>query len=234
MRTIKMDAGVGNKTMNEERGKNSSERGAVLIVVVVLSAIALAVATSLLYMITAGTKISGMERRYRTARDASYGSVEVLGQMIFTKQTNTDPSFLNPLNPTYPADTSGCQGTAGASTATGLRAKILTDSSTWTAVCNPVGMINPDVLNSYDFSFDIGTSPVYRVYARIVNTIRGNTMGGYAGQEVGSTLDTHQGVVSMQTELPVENIPFSYLIEIDTRNLSDKNERSRLSVFYHY
>ena len=214
--------------------KRHSERGAVLIVVVILSAIALAVATSLLYMITTGTKLSGMEQRYRTARDASYGAVEVLGQLIFSKQSNTSAAFLVSLNPAYPVESSGCGGTVGATSASGLAAKVLTPSTSWNASCNKSSVIDPAVSTTYDLSFEIGTGPVYKVYAKIIDTMQGNTLGSYAGKEAGGQLDTHAGVVSTQAELPVESIPYSYLMEIDTRNLSNASERSRLSVFYHY
>lgn len=214
--------------------KKHSERGAVLIVVVILSAIALAVATSLLYMVTAGTKISGMEKRYRTARDASYGAVEVLGQVIFSKQSNTTTAFLTPLNTATPVDTSGCASLPGAQTANGLSTKILLSSSAWNSSCNKSSLIDPAVLSTYDISFEIGTNPVYRVYAKIIDTMQGNTLGSYGGKESGGRLDTHSGVVTTASELPVVSVPYSYLMEIDTRNLSDTSERSRLSVFYHY
>lgn len=230
-----METRARNKTRNAAGSGNlGSERGAVLLVVIILSAIALAVATSLLYMITTSTQISGMEKRFRTARDANFGAVEVLGQMIFSKQTTTGAVFLASLNPTYPIDALGCQGGTGASSATGLAAKILYDSSTWNASCKQTGVIDPKVANSYDFSFDIGTSPVYRIYVRIIDTLSGNTLGTYAGQEVGSHLDTHQGVVSTQAELPVENIPYTYLVETLASNLTNATERSRLQLFYQY
>ncbi len=212
--TIMIELFEGNKTAGVTgEGKPGSERGAVLIVVVVLSAIALLVATSLLYMITSSTKISGMEKRYRTAREANYGAVAVLGQMIYTIQTKTTDAWLASYNLQYVA--SGCP----------LSTKITTDSTTWAGAC---------LASTPDFSFDIGSSPVYRVYVRIVDGKSGNTLGSYAGQEVGSHIDTHQGVVSTQTELPVESIPYSYIVETDTRNLSKPTERSRLQIFYQY
>ena len=69
---------------------------------------------------------------------------------------------------------------------------------------------------------------------RIIDTLSGNTLGTYAGQEVGSHLDTHQGVVSTQAELPVENIPYTYLVETLASNLTNATERSRLQLFYQY
>lgn len=225
------------KRMNGAAGDypGGPERGSVLIVVIVLSAVALMVATSLLYMITMGTKLSGMEKRYRTARDASYGAVEVLGQMIFSMQTTTTgETFLASWNYYKPPAIDTCTGVSGASSATGLRAKIMTPSSSWNANCNKSSVIDPNTPATYDFSFEIGTNPVYKVYAKIIDTVPGNTMGSYAGSEVGSGIDTHQGTTSTRAELPVEQVPFSYLLEIDTRNKTNASEKSRLSVFYQY
>jgi hypothetical protein len=44
-----------------------SEKGIVLVVVLVLSAVALALMTAMIYMITIGTQISGLQKRYKTA-----------------------------------------------------------------------------------------------------------------------------------------------------------------------
>ena len=44
-----------------------SEKGFVLIVVIVLSAVALTIVTALLYMIMSGSQISGLQKRYKTA-----------------------------------------------------------------------------------------------------------------------------------------------------------------------
>ena len=53
------------------RGPLGSDRGAALLLVIVLSTIALVIMTTVLYMITVSTQLSGAEKRYRTAHEAA-------------------------------------------------------------------------------------------------------------------------------------------------------------------
>src|SRR5574341_2459701 len=71
-----------------------SERGIVLIVVIVLSAVALALMTALIYMITTGTQISGLQKNYKTALEAGVGGGDIFYQLIATRaETAGQASF---------------------------------------------------------------------------------------------------------------------------------------------
>jgi hypothetical protein len=209
-------------------GKHS-EKGAVLLVVIVLSAIVLAVMTSLIYMIMAGTQISGIEKRYRTAHDAAFGGWAVIGQLLATRGSSTDVSIfkanLAGLNPSV-TDNAGCTGTTDAGTTkSGIAAKMLTRSTTWSALCG-TGLTT--TASTADFTMKLGSGTTYNVYAKIADTFPGNTAGGGSGLY-------GQGVVFNNSgEIMVTPKPYLYTIEVDAENASNPSERAKLSILYQY
>jgi hypothetical protein len=110
-----------------------SEKGVVLIVVLVLSAVSLAIMTALLYMITTGTQTSGLQKRYKTALEAGIGGGNVFCQLISARGDTTliGAAKLSNFNIKTPA---GCKDTLS---------------------------IDPTDATSYDAQVDLGTYRVY-------------------------------------------------------------------------
>jgi hypothetical protein len=207
-----------------------SERGAVLLVVIVLSAIVLAVMTSLIYMIMVGTQISGIEKRYRTAHDAAFGGWAVVGQLLATRGSSADvvtfKANLAGLNPSV-TDNVGCTGTTDAGNSkTGIAAKMLTRSTTWSALC---GTSFTTTASTADFAMKLGSGTTYNVYGKIVDTFPGNTAGGG-----GSGLRGKGVVASASGEIAVMPMPYVYTVEVEAENASNPSERAKLSILYQY
>ncbi len=204
--------------------KPLNEKGIALVMVLILSAISLAIMAGLIYMVTSGTQISGIEKRYKTALEAGIASKEVTYQFIGMRD---DPGILN-INFLFSSNFStNCR-----------TAKLNTPASTtnW-ASCGTGGnytkttsfSIDPNDPVTYDMSLDLGTSPnpTYRVYSKIVDTVEGNSSG-----ELGLSKG---GVVLANTgEITVMNIPYLYTIEIDAENAANPAERAKLSILYQY
>lgn len=213
-----------------------SERGTVLILVIVLSAIALAVTTTMLYIVTTATQVTGMQKRYRTAREAAFGGIEVVKKMINTQGNADIMSRLTTSMDVYGLDvfydsSLTCQNKLGTGTIySGLQAKVMTAWSAWKDTCNSQLTIDPAAASTYDIQFDIGTGTKYAVYAKIVHTVQGNTSEGYGG----SGLSTQGGVVSPGSEIPVAETSSLYTIEMYTENSQTKDERAKFSVLYQY
>jgi hypothetical protein len=116
----------------------------------------------------------------------------------------------------------------------GLAAKLLTPQSSWNGVsCGtsganlPNATINPGDTKTYDMYFELGTYPVYKVYAKITDTIEGNTSGGLGLWK--------QGVISSNSgEIPVMPKPFIYSLEIDAERKDNPQERAQFSILYEY
>jgi hypothetical protein len=211
-----------------------NEKGIALVMILVLSAIALAIMAGLIYMITTGTQVSGMQKRYKTALEAGVGGSDITYHLIGLRgEPSSTASFLTALSTISPALTTSnsCTGTnRDGKPFTGLAAKLNTPSTSWSADCNTDSVaINPAVLTTYDMRLDLGASPypTYRVYAKIVDTVEGNT-GGEEGL-------LGKGVVYVGSgEISVMKIPYLYAIEVDAENRDNPSERAKLSILYQY
>lgn len=237
-----------NMPINEETGKTAklygrkSEKGIALIVVLILSAAALALMTALIYMITAGTKISGFQKRYKTSLEAGKGGSDIFymlvqrrGDTLDTAQLKSDlttaglnPYILNSLS-------SSCSGTSigGTRYTDPLQAKLLTPTTSWDPVnCNKSISINPDDPTTYDMKLELGTTNKYNYYAKIVNTVEGNTGPGGLGDSGGGN---GSGVTSSGNgEIQVMQKPYLYAMEVMATSSTNTNERSKLSILYQY
>lgn len=248
-----------NRPRNDILGVFSNEKGIALVMVLILSAIALAIMSGLVYMVISGTQISGIQKRYKTALEAGIGGADVTYQVIKLRGDATSTAaFLLVLQNGATTTPSSCTFTctcqnivsgkgkcAGTEiectsttiiglslpslTLTSIEAKLKTPTTSWSG-CDSSLTINTASLTSYDFRFDLGTSPnQYRVYSKIVDTVEGNSSAG-----VDTELIKTGVVVSNPGEVPVKSIPYLYTIEIDAQNFSNPAERAKLSVLYQY
>jgi hypothetical protein len=208
----------------------SSEKGVVLVVVLVLCAVSLALMTALIYMITTGTRISGLQKRYKTAHEAGLGGAEIFYQVIALRGQDVDSFYTTLLN-TYglsavTSTPSACATTSG-TPYTSIKTKIMASSAIWGPGCNSFLTIDPAVSSTYDMKTELGTTTKYNVYAKIVSTFDGNS-----GADTGLL---NKGVVSSNTgEVTVQSIPYLYTIEVVSENAAKPDERAKLSILYQY
>ena len=207
-------------------GVLKSEKGVVLVMVVILSAVVLAVMTALVYMITTQSKISGMQKQYKTALEAARGGADIFYDLINLRgdplSTATYQASLNAqnLSPVIPPN-----GACNSSGNVGLSAKLLTVTNTWVNCDNSM---NIDYNNqaTYDLSLKLGSGAVsYSVYAKITSTIVGNSGNGpnlYGDPTVNAGTNISAG------------FPYLYSIEVLALNNSNPQERARLSIAYQY
>lgn len=205
-----------------------SEKGIALLVVLVLSAVVLAVMTGLIYMITSGTQISGYQKRYKTSLEAAKGGSDLFYQVV---GLGGDTSSLTGLSPTISL-ASSCIGTDiySGKTYTGFQAKINSSSSSWVG-CNSSLTIDPNNSATYDMKLVLGTSPRYNYYAKIVGTIKGNSAQHTADElQMGGVVTLGSGGSS----IPVVSKPTLYSIEVESENSSNPAERTKFSILYQY
>ncbi len=229
-----------------------NEEGIALVMVLILSAIALSIMAALLFMLTASTQVSGVQKRYKTAIDAGKGGAEVFFQVIARRgnatdttnfltqmpfpftNTNGSPSSSYVSGSVFSAGasgvgnwSSGCTAT-GLSGMTGLAVKLNAQTSDWGSGCNSSTPIDPSDPTTYDMFVDLPSGVgTYRVYAKIVNTLVGNSSG-----ETGLI---KSGVVNANAgEVPAMNIPYVYTIELDAENPQNPMERAKYSILYLY
>lgn len=195
---------------------HANEKGIALSIVLILSTIALAVIGGLIYMLTSGTQVSGVQKRYKTGLEAGIGGTNVSYDFIGTRGAAGIYTFS-------PGVTAACR-----------TLKLNQHTANWDigttcpANSNAVA-INPADNTSYDWTFQLGTAPdpVYTVYGKITDTVEGNS-GGEEGLLKGSVVSSGAG------EITVMSMPYLYTIEIDAQNANNPAERAKLSVLYQY
>ncbi|SPQ00577.1 conserved hypothetical protein [Candidatus Sulfobium mesophilum] len=201
----------------------SSESGIALVLVLVLAAMGLAIMAALFYMLTASTQISGIQKRYRTAVEAGKGGAQVAYKVISMRG---DPGVAG-INFAFTAPFLASGNDCNGNNVTCLNAKLNQPTSCWPAACNSALTIDTTAPSTYDFSMDLGTTQTYRAYAKIVDTVQGNS-GGDLGL-------IKSGVVSANSgEVPAMSIPYLYTMEIDAENIANPQERAKYSILYQY
>lgn len=123
-----------------------------MVFVLILAAITLAMTMAMLFMSGQGSFVSGQQKRYRTAGEASRGGMEAMFQVIADRGVPTVP-FTNQV--------------IGAT----LVNKLAFPTTTWVGLDNTM-TINPTDNTSYDMRVDLG---IYRVFTKVVDTIDGNS-----------------------------------------------------------
>jgi hypothetical protein len=196
---------------------SKNEKGIALVMVLVLSAIILVIMAGLIYMLTTGTQLSGMQKRYKTALEAGIGGADITYQIIGKRMDNpvqlgTEFNFLSAFGVTT---SQAC-----------LNDKLLKSTANWTSCSSDSTSltINPANINTYDMSFDLGVGPTYTVYSKIVDTVLGNS-----GRD--------EGLIDPSfppSPESVEKKPYLYTIEVDAQNQSNPAERAKLSILYQY
>ncbi|MFA4918606.1 MAG: hypothetical protein WC581_05070 [Thermodesulfovibrionales bacterium] len=202
---------TGNRTQNS---KLLNEKGMALVMILILSAIALVIMTGLIFMITTGAQVSGLQKRYTTALEAGKGGADVTFQLLAARG---DPNIPG-LDEFHITASSTC-----------MTDKLNKSTKDWTSSCDKLLTIVPGTDTTYDMYFDLGANPypIYRVYSKIVDTVEGNSGGdeGLIGK----------GVVSSGSgEVTVVSRPYLYTIEVDAENRTNPSERAKLSILYQY
>ncbi|MEJ2182764.1 MAG: hypothetical protein P8Y66_04495 [Nitrospirota bacterium] len=189
-----------------------NHNGIALMMVLVVAAIALAIMGTLIHMVISGTQVSGMHKRFASAREASEGGKGIIYEYVDTRGLLNASSFTG-INFQV------------ASSSTCIYDKLNKKTSDWDSSCDASLLMDPSDTNSYDLSFDLGD---YQVTSKIVNTVEGNSgPGGY-------NLDKGGVVTANSGEVPVAHVPYLYAMEIDATNTKNPAEKACLSVLLKY
>jgi len=197
-----------------------NQKGIALVTVFILTAIMLGMITSLIYMITVGTQISGIEKRYKTALEAGLGGSEVFLEVISARGNNPFPADISNMLK-FTIENQNC-----------FLDKIRKNTQDWnTEICpQPQATsltIDRDDPKTYDLTITLGTDPSYRVFAKIVDTVEGNS-GGDEGLIKGGVVESNPG------EVAVTGIPYLYTIEVLAEQADNPLEKARFSILYQY
>lgn len=224
------------------RNPLKDERGIALVMVLILSLIALGFVSAMLYMLTLGTRTSGAEKFYRTADSAALGGTTIAMDMIVM---NFDTAMASGAGAALSAPLAGTLGTvlvdnnppgsqrmqclAQKLSLAPVSAGVFNYAGIWSQ-CTPA-MYSLDPTVSADMTFTLAGLPNnYRVFAKIVDTVEGNTSGVPASAAGGlSTGGVGGGGASIVTP---QRRSWMYRMEVEAENQANNLERSRYSILF--
>lgn len=196
------------------------KKGVALVMVLVIIAISTAMVAVLLYFIQKGTEISGIEKKYETAKEASIGAIDVFTKEIIplaisTASTSPSSSLTTALA-SFSTITSATV-TAGATNAC-FSDKLLKSTANWAGGCSSTS----DPKTSPDIKFTLsGTSAVpFDVYTKIVDTVQGNTNTSGVTLEGAGAAESSGGMVATQ------HFPYMYRMEVQGERQQNPSERA--------
>lgn len=211
----------------------SNQKGIALVTALMLTLISLTIVMYLMYMITAGIKMSGANKHYRTALEASYGSTDIVLKEILPIM------FSSITTPATALSASGFASSLNLITATDacLNEKLTRPASKWSAACSST----TDATKGADVKLTLNStsSDPFTVYTKIVETMcsdpRPYPVGSCTGSDLsGMELDSGASVAGGTGGVAVQHFPATYRIEVQGERSTNPLEKSKLSILYAY
>jgi len=194
-----------------------SEEGIALVLALILSLISLSIVAALIYFVTQGTVISGFQKRYHTAEEAGKGGIEFFTKEIIPKTIGgTDLSTLGTYGGLITSQTTdACFST-----------KLTQLTANWGGCSSSLDPNDtPDVI----FTFTgVAPQPDFNVYAKIVDTIPGNSDTSSLEIEGLGVVESGSGLVTPRS------IPYIYRIEVQSERATNPDEQANFTVVYAY
>jgi hypothetical protein len=195
----------------------TNEDGVALVTSLMLTLISLTIVMALLLMVTQSIKVSGLNKRYKTALEASYGGVEIFAKDML-------PYILrNPGIPNWTTDFSGAAVLSGINC---LQTKLTTSSAGggWGA-CSSTS--NPKQSPDISFVMQAVSGNPFIVYAKIVDTVKGNS-------DVSGLQLEGAGVAESTTVLTPQSFPYIYRLELQGERQNNPTAQANIEVLYAY
>lgn len=199
-----------------------NEKGIALVTALLLTLIGLAIILAAIYMVTRGITISGLEKRYQTALEASHGGAEIIAKEFIPNVMGSSLSgFVNSLTASYRDKINVLPSDACFSN------KLRLVPTSWG--CSDTSVTNLNTAYDIRFTFSgVAPQPNFYVYTKIVDTVPGNTSTSGIDLEGLGVVEAGSGIITPQ------HFPYMYRIEVQGERQTNPDERANLSVLYAY
>jgi len=206
--------------MTLNRLKN--EDGIALVTSLMLTLISLTVVMALLYMMTQSIQVSGMNKRYKTAIEATYGGAELYAKDVlpFIMRNYSSTTMATDLQTAFGT------GVQLISSEACVRSKLTKSTANWPAGCSSTPYATKE---GSDMSFTLTAvkgSP-FVVYSKIVDTVKGNS--DTSGLQLEGS-----GVAESSTLLTPQSVPYVYRMELKGQRQNNPTAQANIEVLYAY
>lgn len=199
-----------------------NDKGFALVTSLMLTLISLTIVMALLYMITQGTRMSGVNKKYKTALEASYGGTELFTKDIlpFVMRNYSSSTLASDIVSTFGGSARIAVGSQSC-----LQDKLKKSTQNWSAAC--ASSLNIKDRPDITYTMQATSGNPFLVYSKIVDTVNGNT--DLSGLQLEGA-----GVAESQTILTPQHFPYIYRVEIQGERQSNSAAQANLEVLYAY
>jgi hypothetical protein len=196
-----------------------NEEGVALVTSLMLTLISLTIVMALLLMVTQSIKFSGLNKRYKTALEASYGGAEVFTKDIFPYilRNTTDSNLGSNLASTFNNAAALLSGNC-------VQTKLTNSTASWGA-CSSTP--NPKQTPDVSFTMTAVSGNPFVVYAKIVDTVKGNS-------DVSGLQLEGAGVAETNSVLTPQSFPYVYRLELQGERQNNPTAQANIEVLYAY
>lgn len=198
-----------------------NNNGFALITSLMLTMLSLTIVMALLLIITQGTKMSGLNKKYKTALEASHGGAEILSKEImpFVMQNYSAATLETDLESKF------YSVHLDVVSASCLQAKLKKPTSGWPSTCSTTS--NPKQSPDITYKMEATVGNPFMVYSKIVDTTAGNT------DTSGITLEG-SGVAESSSILTPQHYPYIYRVELQGERQNNASAQANIEVLYAY
>ncbi len=208
----------------------TNDKGIALVLALLLSLIALAILSALIYFVTQGTEMSGYLKRYRTAGEAAKGAVQLTTREFI-------PTLI-PLSSTLSSLTSEYGGPLSLAFPSGcFQTKLWNPTTSWAGL----GCSNDPNSALADATMTLtapAPAPPFQVSIRIIDSVPGNTDTSAKAAKIARTrwgygvVETASGGSSGINTAATQ--PYMYRVEVTSQRATNPDEKANFSVLYGY
>jgi hypothetical protein len=203
------------------------DKGVAIVTVMAIIVVSTALVLVVLYFVFKGTEISGLNKRYQTAREATLGGIDVLTkEMIPVALSGTSLSgVIGGFSSISSAQVTQSSPTSGSDAC--FSDKMLKSTGDWATGCSN----SLDVKTGYDVKFTLSgpsSSQPFDVYSKIIDTQNGNSNRSGVVLEGTGAAESPSGIISVQ------HFPYMYRIEAQGEKQTNPDERANFTVLYAY
>lgn len=196
-------------------------KGIALVTSLMLTLISLTIVMALLLMITQGTRISALNKKYKTAIEASYGGAEILTKEImpFVMLNYSSVNLRSDLQTKFSAVN------LNVNSVDCLQKKLTKATSAWPSACTNIP--NPKQSPDITYTMVATAGNPFVVYSKIVDTVVGNS-------DIGGLTLEGAGVAESSSVLTPQHFPYIYRVELQGERQSNAGAQANIEVLYAY
>jgi len=201
-----------------------NENGIALVTALMFTLICLGMVAALMQMLLLETKLSASQKAYRNSLEASYGGTELVTREFIPRLFTNYSTGVGPLLTVYGDEGLGDIGLVVNGS---LKQKLYMATDDWVGLSKTL-----DATDAPDLEFNLrgsGTGSNFKVYAKIVDTVPGNS--DTTGVDY---LDSGAGVAGAGSGISPKHNPVLYSLEVRGERETNAKEKALLSVLYAY